>query len=96
MAQQTEQTRPIRLRRNLAQFVGGSEEGAHMHRNFISRQPTERTDFSNAREPELVKMEKLANVSPGFDAWLQSYRKRLEEVCQGANSGSVAPSNTNI
>lgn len=27
----------------------------------------------------------LANVSPAFEAWLQGYRRRLEEICEDKN-----------
>src|ERR1700757_1038069 len=42
---------------------------------------TRQTAYQGVSEPKLG--ETFANASsPAFDAWLQVYRKRLEEVCQ--------------
>jgi hypothetical protein len=70
----------------------------HMLWNFtetVRRHGMRRKVVRNASEPELVKSQKLGDVSTAFDAWLQAYRKHLEEVCQRANSRPVSPANAN-
>jgi hypothetical protein len=37
----------------------------------------------------------LADVSTAFDAWLQAYRRQLEEVCQRANPRPVSSAEAN-
>jgi hypothetical protein len=69
-------------------------ESLDMFWNFtgtVGRQEMRRTILRN--EPELVKSQKLADVSAAFDAWLQAYRNHLEEICQRASSRSERPAN---
>ena len=61
----------------------------------IGRHEMQRTAFPNERAPKLVKSQELVKASPAFDAWLQAYRKRLEEACQPANSRPASPENAN-
>ena len=46
--------------------------------------------------PSVVKSHELAMGSPAFDAWLQAYRKRLEEACQRAHSRPASPANQTV
>ena len=59
----------------------------------IDRHGMQRT--ANEMAPELVKSQELAKASPAFDAWLQAYRKRLEEACQRAKSLPASLANAN-
>jgi hypothetical protein len=61
----------------------------------IDRHGMRRTAFPDERAPEFVKSQELGKASPAFDAWLQAYRKRLEEACRRANSGSAPLANSN-
>ena len=56
-----------------------------MLRNFIGiidRQSAQRSAFSRAPKTGSVGGQGLANVSPAFEAWLQAYRRQLEQVCE--------------
>jgi len=41
------------------------------------------------------KAQVLADVSTAFDAWLQAYRRHLEEVCQRTDSRPVTSPEAN-
>ena len=36
--------------------------------------------------PLPIDAERVANPSPAFEAWLRSYRARLEQLCERPNS----------
>jgi hypothetical protein len=55
----------------------------------------QRMAFPNEWAPKVVKSQEPAKASPAFDAWLQAYRKRLEEACQRAGCRPVLPANAN-
>jgi hypothetical protein len=61
----------------------------------IGRHGMQQTALPNERAPKLMKSEELAKASPAFHAWLQAYRKRLEEAYQRANSLPASPANAN-
>jgi hypothetical protein len=57
--------------------------------NFIElvRRPAAQRDvLRHASEPALVESRKAPDSATAFDAWLQGYRKHLEEVCQLAGA----------
>jgi hypothetical protein len=58
----------------------------------IRQDESRRKVFRNASDPEVSKTQRFADVSTGFDAWLQAYRKHLEEVCQRAKLPARAAS----
>jgi len=61
----------------------------------ISNRNQER-GYQNGSELNPGERQPFANApSPAFDAWLQVYRKRLEEVHQLTHSGRVSPTNAN-
>jgi hypothetical protein len=62
---------------------------------WIGRHGMQPPAFPNERAPTLVKPQELPKTSPAFDAWLQAYRKHLEEACQPANSRPAKAANTN-
>jgi hypothetical protein len=68
--------------------LGGLRKGVDMLWNVskIGRRGEERTAVPHERAPEVVKSQEAAKTSPAFDAWLQAYRRRLEEACQRAKS----------
>lgn len=51
----------------------------------IDRQERQGTSFPN-EQPKVVKPQELAQASPAFDAWLQAYRRRLEQACMRTDS----------
>jgi hypothetical protein len=62
---------------------------------IIGRQAAQRSAFSSPTKTGPVKGQALANVSPAFEAWLQAYRRRLEQLCEGANSRGESAAKTN-
>ena len=66
--------------------------------NFMGvgrRHEMRRNVFGNAIEPELTKSPEPTDGATAFDAWLQAYRKRLEDVCRQAGSRHVPAVNAN-
>ena len=69
----------------------GCRKGVDMLWNIgtIDTQGARGTSLSNENGPKAVQAEEFATASPAFDAWLQTYRKRLEEACKRADSRSA-------
>jgi hypothetical protein len=63
-----------------------------MLRNFIGiiARQSARSAFSGLTKTEPVTSQELAYVSPAFEAWLQTYRRQLEQVCERASSRAVS------
>jgi hypothetical protein len=77
----------------LMQFMDAPRECVDMLRNFIriiGGQPAPSV-LSRATKTRPVTIQGLANVSPAFEAWLQAYRRRLEQLCERASSQAVSP-----
>ena len=75
------------------QFTDARRKCVDMLRNFIriiGRQSA-RSALSRATKTRPVTIQGLANVSPAFEAWLQAYRRRLEQLCERASSQAVSP-----
>lgn len=74
---------------------GGCGKGVDMLWNVgtIVRQEMQGAAVPIEGAPSVVKSRELAMGSPAFDAWLQAYRKRLEEACQRAHSRPASPAN---
>jgi hypothetical protein len=73
------------------QLMDARRKCVDMRRNFIgiiSRQSA-RSASSRATKTGPVTSQGLAYVSPAFEAWLQAYRRRLEQVCERASSRAV-------
>ena len=62
----------------------------------MGRRGMQGTAFPSESAQKLVKSQELASkTSPAFDAWLQAYRKRLEEACRRPNSLPGSHANAN-
>ena len=61
-----------------------------MLRNFIGTIGRQWAQPSRPTTTGPVTSEQLAGVSPAFEAWLQAYRRRLEEGCERASSRAVS------
>jgi hypothetical protein len=64
-----------------------------MLKNFIGiigRQWAQRRLFGRPARAGHVASQRLAHVSPAFEAWLQAYRERLEQVCERASARAVS------
>ena len=75
------------------QLMDGRRKCVDMLRNFIGiidRQSAQRSAFSRATKTESAAGQGLANVSPAFEAWLQVYRRQLEQVCERASSRALS------
>ena len=53
---------------------------------IMGRTSAQRSALTNVATPWAVDTEVRANVSPTFEAWLQAYRRRLEQACAGPNA----------
>src|SRR5262245_18240502 len=76
--------RTVPARRQFMQLMDARRKCVDMLRNFIEiigRQPAQRSAVSGPTETGPVTSQGLTNVSPAFEAWLQAYRRRLEQVC---------------
>ena len=54
------------------------------------RASAQRSALTNITTPWAVGTEVRANVSPTFEAWLQAYRRRLEQACAGPNARHIS------
>ena len=75
------------------QFMDARRKCVDMLRNFIriiGRQSS-RSALSRATKTRPVTVQGFANVSPAFEAWLQGYRRQLEQLCERASSQTVSP-----
>ena len=52
--------------------------------------PEQRSVLTKATAPWAVDTEVRANVSSTFEAWLQAYRRRLEQASEGPNSRRIS------
>jgi hypothetical protein len=75
------------------QFMDAHRKCVDMLRNFIriiGRQSPP-SALSRATKTRPVTIHGFANVSPAFEAWLQAYRRQLEQLCERASSRAVSP-----
>jgi len=57
---------------------------------IMGRTSAQRSALTNVTTPWAVGTEVRANVSPTFEAWLQAYRRRLEQACAGPNARHIS------
>src|SRR5215472_7467811 len=57
---------------------------------IMGRTSAERSALTNVTTPWAVDTEVRANVSPTFEAWLQAYRRRFEQACEGPNAKHIS------
>jgi len=57
---------------------------------IMGRTSAQRSALTNVTTPWAVGTEVRANVSPSFEAWLQAYRRRLEQACAGPNARHIS------
>ena len=75
------------------QLMDARRKCVDMLRNFIGiigRQWAQRSALGRPTKTGPVASQGLSNVSPAFEAWLQAYRRRLEQVCERASSRAVS------
>jgi hypothetical protein len=56
---------------------------------IMGRTSAQGSALTNVTTPWAVDTEVRANVSPTFEAWLQAYRRRLEQACAGPNARHI-------
>jgi hypothetical protein len=56
----------------------------------MGRTSAQRNALSSVTTPWAVNTEARANMSPAFEAWLQAYRTRLEQACEGPNARRIS------
>jgi hypothetical protein len=62
-----------------------------MLRNFIETIGSHHAQRSASSSPTGPGESRgLANMSPAFERWLQAYRRRLEQICEDANSRALS------
>src|SRR5260370_5912613 len=75
------------------QFMDARRKCVDMLRNFIGiiGRQSARSALSRVTNTRPVTTQGVANVSPAFEAWLQAYRRQLEQLCERASSRAVSP-----
>jgi hypothetical protein len=57
---------------------------------IMGRTSAQQSALTNVTTPWAVDTKGSANVSPTFEAWLQAYRRRLEQACAGPNARHIS------
>jgi hypothetical protein len=73
-------------------FMDACRKYVDMLRNFIRiiERQSAQSALGTATKTRPVTIQGLANVSPAFEAWLQAYRRQLEQLCERASSQAVS------